>query len=308
METPDRNGIGRSGPQVDAPGFPDFTFAKAPKSSYFMAHAKEHKPSTSVDPAGGSHDFRRSSQQRQSLQTPRSSLLMEHKPYPTPMTPQSPDIPPVSNSTFSTNSFPAFHSGSKLDDYGDTVMDKSSVSSSNPEEIDEQTKHSTPDSTFPMDASRTSTTLIQERIARMKSQAKSTTGRPLPPTRPFAKLSQLQPTFTPQDVFKSKPILAAARPMEYSTHPFTQDSHSGSHRASLPTLIPKSEPPVESRSPTPDQHQYMPIRSKSVLGGRSLSIESGETRGLPAVLAEAMASAQSWGVENQAMVSVVCVN
>lgn len=304
----DMNLADRDGPTFSgAPAFTNFTFAKAPNLTSLLAKTPEtdsyFTPSTSTT---ASPDFRRSNKQRQSLHTPRSSLPTESKPHPFLLTPQSPEKPTLRHAFPASASFSV--SQNAVAGKSDMPVDELSMHSF---QRDDEASHLSPDPepSSPQDVFRQSTSLIQERIARMKTQRRAINdqGTTTSLTRPFARVTRKVVEEGSQDVFSSKGLPMGALPLLSTEKPMLSDSYPSSQRSSLPGSLLKTENYPRHQQSTPDPPNYPPVRSKSVLGGRSTSIESTSNRALPAMLVEALASAENWGAENQAMVRT-CAN
>ena len=135
--------------------------------------------------------------------------------------------------------------------------------------------------------------VIQERLARMKQRRNTFHPQAYSSTRPFAAISgSSNPA---QDSFLS---LATTSHFKHGV-----PSHMSSHSMS-PTSLADST--VSKRGVLDQDLAEEPVspmsRSKSVIGQRSSCVENPPSRELPAVLAEALLSAETWNEENEAMV------
>lgn len=282
---------------------PLFRFSKAPKppSSTFLDPNDLHAPNSDVSGTmPNASIFRRSSQHHASNYAQSTPLNLQKHPTSFPLTPHTPSTQQSPGANFFSNQ-PLAESADAA-----RTLDISDIMHFEEDETkavaydDSVMEMESPLAAMPGPAPRSETgrkpsSLIQERIARIKQQ----NPRPAPsqpmPSRPFAKITKHAQPSSSQDPFNSRPFPAVPPPSQTSRG---RDAQNATYRASLPTR--RREESIPRTSPEGPDVPY--IRSKSVAGTRSASTESFGTRGLPAVLAEALVSAETWNTENQEMV------
>ena len=289
----------------DATSFSGFTFAHAPKPTPFLDRTviqdSTHQPSQSANVSS----FRRSTQRRQQLPTPPRPFVAF------PLTPQTPGPRYSRETSRSRDSLllsaeNTLSQTSQANDIG--ISDETSASLHHDRRTETPLLEAHIPSAPTEPTNSNAAFAIQERLARMK-QRHYISHPHASNTRPFASINQSSnpaQNMLPSDVFLSPLIISPPKhvPLDHGGATSHKPSQ-GMSLASFPdSTVPKRE--VLDRKQDPDEESVSPMsRSKSVAGHRSSSAENPASRELPAVLAEALLSAETWNEENEAMVRLL---
>jgi hypothetical protein len=291
-----------NGSSYDATGFSGFTFAQAPKPAQFLDRTITQDSTHQSSQSANVSDFRRSTQRRQQLPTPSRPFAAF------PVTPQTPSPHYGRETSHSRDSllFSAESAISQTSQEDDIGRGDETSASQHHDRRTETPLSEAPFSSVPAESiNSNAASAIQERLARMKQQ--HNTSRPqASSTRPFASISRS--SNPPQNMLSSDLFLSPLAISQSKHVPLNRSettSHTSSRGVSLvspaDSTVPKRE--VFDRQQDLDEEPVSPMsRSKSVIGHRSSSVENPPSRELPAMLAEALLSAETWNEENETMV------
>lgn len=278
----------KDGNSFDTNPFSGFTFAQAPKHGSFLdpTTTQDSTPQSSSSPSVS--NFRRSTQRRQPLQTPLRPFAAF------PLTPQTPD-PQYSRSTIYSKDPFLLSAESALSQTGLVDVTGKGDETNTPQHPGCLTEPPLAEAAISFASTESinnnAASAIQERLARMKQQHHPSRPQTHSSTRQFSTFGRsMNPTPKPSssDLF----LLPAIT------------SHIASRSVPSQSLADSTAPKREVFNRQQDSTEPVsPMsRSKSVAGRRSSSVENPPSRELPAVLAEALLSAETWNTENEAMV------
>ena len=279
----------------DGTSFSGFTFSQAPNPASFLdpTMAQDSTPQSSQYQSVS--NFRRSTQRGHTPSRPFAAF---------PLTPHTPGSQYSRESSHIKDAF-LLNSVDFLSQLSQPEGVKKGDGASVSQQYDGQMKAPLPDppvSSGPTESTNSNaTSVIQERLARMKQRRNTFHPQAYSSTRPFAAISgssnPAQDSFLPLATtshFKHVPLNFSEIASHMSSHSMSPTSLADSTVSKRGVLDHQQDLAEEPVSPM--------SRSKSVIGQRSSSVENPPSRELPAVLAEALLSAETWNEENEAMV------